>query len=162
MGRRENAAELLARVGEALVGMHVITQAMGDYPGGLARVIELRPDPEAPDIVFTVKNPNFECPHGGGMEIGVLDGEDVELLHLATSRNLYFALVDDEGRPCVTMVGSTSINEETGEISGVKGAASMFNGLPPTWCERIVRVYSFWPWAEAQVMGDFSVIWKRA
>ena len=67
-----NAAELLDKKGDLLIDREVITLMMGDWPGGVARVIELRPDEAAPEIVFQVSN--------GVREIGVFDHEDVQLV----------------------------------------------------------------------------------
>ncbi len=67
------AEELLSRYGTELVGTTIMTEAFGDYPGGPAKVIELCPDPEAPEIVLQVKHPTFG-------EIGVFDFEEVALL----------------------------------------------------------------------------------
>lgn len=66
-------AKRLVRVhGASLVGKQVVTPAIGDYPGGKSIVMEVAPDPNAPEIVFTVKHPTFgEC--------GVFDYEMVRL-----------------------------------------------------------------------------------
>lgn len=32
---------------------------MGDYPGGIAIITEIGPDPNAPDIAFQVEHPTF-------------------------------------------------------------------------------------------------------
>lgn len=54
---------------ENLIGRKIETQQIGDWPGGLAEIIKLDPDPAAPEIVFNVKNK-----HG---EVGVFDWEIV-------------------------------------------------------------------------------------
>ena len=50
-----NAKFLVGKMGQALVGRLVVTPAVGDYPGGIRRVVEIAPDPEAPEIVFNVE-----------------------------------------------------------------------------------------------------------
>ncbi len=37
----------------------VVTVPYGDYPGGLAVVTEMLPDPKAPGIVFQVMHPTY-------------------------------------------------------------------------------------------------------
>ncbi len=66
------AARLVDALGDALVGRSVLTVAMGEYPGGVAIVTEVRPDPAAPDIAFLVRHPTFGT-------IGVFDCEQVTL-----------------------------------------------------------------------------------
>lgn len=68
-----NAKELVESVGESLVGATVFTKKIGEYPGGPAKVIELNPDPAAPEIVMQVKHPTFG-------EIGIF--EDEPIIHL--------------------------------------------------------------------------------
>ena len=51
------AKDLVRKMGKKLIGRKVITPPMGSYPGGLAQVIEIHPDPAAPEIVFNVENP---------------------------------------------------------------------------------------------------------
>lgn len=67
------ALELVKSLGADLVGRVIETRAIGAWPGGLARVIELQPDAAAPEIVFQVKHcrTNEEC--------GVFAHEPVEL-----------------------------------------------------------------------------------
>jgi len=67
------AEELVKKHGSALIGRTVLTNPMGEYPGGYAEVLELEPDPEAPEIVFQVKHPTFG-------EIGVFGYERVYLI----------------------------------------------------------------------------------
>lgn len=69
------APSAVARYGQSLVGRLVLTAQYGDWPGGVARVVELRPDPTCPDILFEVEHPE----HG---RIGVLENEEVGVLHL--------------------------------------------------------------------------------
>lgn len=66
------AQELIDQLGTTLLGRKVNTEAMGEYPGSVADVIELHPDPTAPEIVFTIKHPTFG-------EIGVFDFEECSL-----------------------------------------------------------------------------------
>lgn len=66
------AQQLLSRLGEALVGREVLTQPYGEWPGGIARVTQVAPDPAAPEIVFQVVMK--------GWEIGVFHFEPVELI----------------------------------------------------------------------------------
>lgn len=67
------AKELVESKGEGLVGQMVFTKKIGEYPGGRAKVVELNPDPEAPEIVMQVMHPTFG-------EIGVF--EDEPIVHL--------------------------------------------------------------------------------
>jgi hypothetical protein len=55
-----------------LIGRHICTQAFGHYPGGVAEIIAVEPDPACPEIVLQVKHPTFG-------EIGVFDFEEVAL-----------------------------------------------------------------------------------
>jgi hypothetical protein len=68
-----NAIQLVQKLGQKLVGNKVNTPAVGEYPGGVATVIQMAPDPKAPDIVFQVHLPNWG-------EVGVLGHETVSLL----------------------------------------------------------------------------------
>ena len=52
-----NAQQVLELWGGSLVGMIVHTPAMGDYPGGIAKVTEVLPDPSAEEILFIVEHP---------------------------------------------------------------------------------------------------------
>lgn len=54
-----------------LIGRKIVTQPYGDWPGGVATITEVYPDPEAPEIVLQVKSEE----HG---EIGVFNFEEVE------------------------------------------------------------------------------------
>jgi len=51
-----NAKSLVDRYGEKLIDLQITTQAMGDWPGGLARVIMVWPDASRPEIVMQVAN----------------------------------------------------------------------------------------------------------
>jgi hypothetical protein len=63
------AWELLNRHGSALVGVALDTLPMGEWTGGRARITEVRPDPNAPEIAFNVKRLS------DGAEIGVFREE---------------------------------------------------------------------------------------
>lgn len=64
-------AQQLAEVfGESLIGQKLYTFPMGEWPGGYATVIEMLPDPGAPEIVFQVESET----HG---DIGVYGHEEV-------------------------------------------------------------------------------------
>jgi|GEM_PF-3351571 hypothetical protein len=67
------AKQLIDIHGTSLIGQRVDTEAIGEYPGGIATVTELAPDPQAPEIVFTVQHPTFG-------QMGVFDWEHVVLL----------------------------------------------------------------------------------
>lgn len=64
-----NAKVLVDRYGEKLIDLQITTQAMGEWPGGLARVTMVWPDALCPEIVMQVAND-----HG---EIGVFAEENV-------------------------------------------------------------------------------------
>jgi hypothetical protein len=72
------AKALVDVAGDRLLGRTVWTEAIGYYPGGAARVVELAPVPEAPDILFTVEHPTWE--HSGRSRMGVFAWEEVVLL----------------------------------------------------------------------------------
>jgi hypothetical protein len=67
------ANQLVQKLGMKLLGQKVNTPALGEYPGGVATVVQLAPDANAPEIVFQVSLPCWG-------EIGVLEHEDVSLL----------------------------------------------------------------------------------
>lgn len=46
--------DLLYKYGTDLCGIVILTEEVGDYTGGLAEIIDLEPDPAAPEIVFNV------------------------------------------------------------------------------------------------------------
>jgi len=74
------AFELVAR-GEILVGLHIMTAAIGSYPGGPAKITELYPDLQAaPEIIFQVENPDFASAENPKGSIGVFEDEPVKLL----------------------------------------------------------------------------------
>jgi len=53
------ADKMVAKHGSSLIGRTLITSAMGDYPGGLAKVTQINPDPAAPEISIQVEHPSF-------------------------------------------------------------------------------------------------------
>ena len=67
--------------GKKLIGQKVLTEQIGSYPGGVATIIELAPDPAAPEIVFEVEHPTFA-------EIGVFEWEDVLFQGMALPKRL--------------------------------------------------------------------------
>ena len=67
-----SAKSLVKAHGQSLVGKKIRTPAMGEYPGGIATVIEIAPDFTAPEIVFDVEHPTFG-------KIGVFEYERVRL-----------------------------------------------------------------------------------
>lgn len=68
------AIQLRALLMDQLIRRKIITEQYGEWPGGIATVIKLYPDPEAPEIVFDVKHDET------GEEIGVFDHENVQLV----------------------------------------------------------------------------------
>jgi hypothetical protein len=55
-----NAKEAVEKFGSKLVGECVLTEEIGTYPGGWATVIQILPDPNAPDIVMMVSNSSYD------------------------------------------------------------------------------------------------------
>lgn len=45
---------LVGRFGHGLIGRRVDTPPLGEYPGGIATITRITPDPNAPEIVFQV------------------------------------------------------------------------------------------------------------
>jgi len=68
-----SAWRLVNKHGAKLIGQQVDTPQMGDYPGGVATVTEIEPDPSAPEIVFQVEHPTFGS-------IGVFENERVRMI----------------------------------------------------------------------------------
>ena len=73
-----NARKLVELAGVRLLGRTVLTEAIGYYAGGEARIVELAPDPGAPEILFTVEHPTRE--QACRRRIGVFEWEEVVLL----------------------------------------------------------------------------------
>jgi len=67
------AKALVQKLGTKLIGQKVNTQAWGHYPGGLATVIEIEPDKNAPEIVFQVNLPQWG-------QMGVFWHEEVSMV----------------------------------------------------------------------------------
>jgi hypothetical protein len=67
------ANQLVQKLGHKLLGKKVNTPATGAYPSGVATVIAIAPDAEAPGIVFQVNL-------GQWGEVGVAGHADVSLL----------------------------------------------------------------------------------
>jgi len=68
------AKEMVEKYGiKKLIGKEIKTEPMGWYIGGIARVIDISLDPEAPEIVMYVDNPNFG-------EIGIFEYEEVSFI----------------------------------------------------------------------------------
>ena len=53
------ANQLVQKLGQKLLGKKVNTPAVGEYPGGVATVIQLAPDQNAPEIAFQVNLPQL-------------------------------------------------------------------------------------------------------
>jgi hypothetical protein len=73
-----NARKLVEVAGVRLLGRTVLTEATGYDPGGGARVVELAPDPGAPEILFAVGHPTRG--QAGRRRIGVFEWEEVMFL----------------------------------------------------------------------------------
>ena len=75
------AAELVQLHGAALVGRIVNTVAMGEWPGGLAKVTEVAHDPGAPEISFLVRHEDPQVHIDiDVVDMGVFEYEEVELM----------------------------------------------------------------------------------
>jgi hypothetical protein len=68
------AQALIDTFGPLLLGKQLITLPVGGWAGGLVEVTELKPDPNAPEIVFNIKHA------GTGEEIGVFDDQWVFMI----------------------------------------------------------------------------------
>ena len=66
---------VVAMAGDRLLGRTVWAQAIGYYPGGAARVVELAPDPGAPEVLFTVEHPGWA--QAGCSTMAVFEWEEV-------------------------------------------------------------------------------------
>lgn len=71
-----NAGRLVRKMGNTLLGREIDTPPMGTWEGGVCRVMEIHPDPGAPEIVMQV------CRVSDGKSIGVFRFEDVDLLEV--------------------------------------------------------------------------------
>jgi hypothetical protein len=77
------AEELVKEYGKSLIGRKVMTQKVGFWPGGLARVISLNPDPNAPEIIMMVRgleNQSISCPGLTDNQIGILKFEEISMV----------------------------------------------------------------------------------
>ncbi len=61
-----------------LIGTWIKTPPIGEYSGGLAKILALKPDKNAPEIVMHVYNPTYG-------EIGIFEWEDVEEVNELTT-----------------------------------------------------------------------------
>jgi hypothetical protein len=81
------ASEAVDRFGDQLIGKTIETIPYGAWPGGFAKVIEIAPDPNAPEIVMTVKAEEFNTLvtlriERGDLysdEIGVFENEQINI-----------------------------------------------------------------------------------
>jgi hypothetical protein len=74
-----NAGDLVEKYGKALKGRIVMTEPMGEYPGGKAKITEVGHDKNATEISFMVKSYSWKDEEGNN-EIGVFEYENVRLL----------------------------------------------------------------------------------
>ena len=73
-----NARKLFQLAGDRLLGRTVWTESIGSCPGGAALIVELAPDPWAPEVLFTVEHPTLD--QAGSSRMGVFEWEEVVLL----------------------------------------------------------------------------------
>ena len=75
------AKYLVQRYAYSLIGKTVLTERIGEWPGGDAEVIALQPDPKAPEIVMQVRHKSKADPLEPSRlwEMGVFEHENVEL-----------------------------------------------------------------------------------
>lgn len=93
-----NAEVLVELMGQRLIGRTVLTEAIGIYPGGPAKVTEIAPDPEgAPDIVMQVEHPTWRDEEGNG-SMGIFHYEEIaEIDGLTATREVIRSLKDANG-----------------------------------------------------------------
>ena len=72
------ANAIVKQYGEKLVGKTILTQRIGEWPGGLAVVTQIRHDKNAPEIVCLVRHANQEYAEEFG-EMGIFHDEKVEV-----------------------------------------------------------------------------------
>ena len=85
------AKEFIEDAGSKAVGALIVTAAVGAWPGGLAYITEIEPDPNAPEIVCQVRacNTNTKVKRAiqrgdlDSAEIGVFDNEEIYFLAFA-------------------------------------------------------------------------------
>jgi hypothetical protein len=80
-----NARKALEEYGEKLIGRSVLTHPYGAWPGGRCLITEIRPDPEAPEIVFQVRGLDGQVCDGSS-EIGVFEHEEILLLWMKNQK----------------------------------------------------------------------------
>lgn len=68
-----NAGDLVNLYGASLVGRYVLTERIGDWPGGLALVKGLYHDEDAPEIVLLVEQKGRDM-------MGVFEDEKIILI----------------------------------------------------------------------------------
>jgi hypothetical protein len=68
------AKQAVKLFGKTLVGLSVRTERFGLYPGGVAKVVELYPDPGAREIVMHVRRDNWDW------GIGIFGDENIEIV----------------------------------------------------------------------------------
>ena len=76
-----NAKEMVHKYGSALIGQKVLTQALGEYRGGPATIVDLGTDPNAPDIVMNV------ITNGWIGRIGIFDHAEIFLMSSGHSQS---------------------------------------------------------------------------
>ena len=74
-----SAADVVKKYGKSLVGKRVMTQAVGEWPGGEAIVTKVRHDKNAPEIVCLVRSCNAKVNKQFG-EMGCFHDEQMEVL----------------------------------------------------------------------------------
>lgn len=74
------AKALVHAMGKRLIGRKVLVSAMGSYPGGCVTVVELHPDPGAPDISFNVRHDDGWTDAFGHNTMGIFEWENVDLV----------------------------------------------------------------------------------
>jgi len=74
-------AETFVAMGKAIPEVLVETEAFGNWPGGVARVVKHEHDPMAPEIVMTVEHLTAKNPEDPSIpwRIGVFDHEYIYL-----------------------------------------------------------------------------------
>lgn len=71
-----NAREFAETFGPHFIGKNIHTEQIGDYPGGTAKLVQLNPDPTAPEIVMMVEHPTWRSDDGDN-KMGIFEYEDV-------------------------------------------------------------------------------------
>ncbi len=94
-----NAKYLVLLMGQRLIGRTVLTEPMGSYPGGPAKVVEIAPDPEgAPEIVMQVEHPTWREDDNPTGSMGIFHYEDIqEIDGIAATREVIRSLKDANG-----------------------------------------------------------------